>query len=233
MERVIKYSLVLSVLFLLCACSVKNDNEMIISKDGNVDYNILIAFDNELVEGLNSFESNKKSSDKVIGVNDLVNENIKDSHLEGFEKEKYSDTNYTGNLYHYSVDDIDSISSSNTSEININEDSIVSKKIFNKNNDVYTANFIYNLVAKNEYENVNFENTFTVSLPAKNINNNADKVLNSGKTLVWYINNGEEKKINFSFRLYENKHAYMSIISIIFDLLIVISFVIIKSKKVT
>ena len=76
MKKIIKSNiLLLSILFLLCACSVKNDSQMTISKDGKMDYNILIAFDKELIEGLNAFEND--STDTVIGINDLINEILK------------------------------------------------------------------------------------------------------------------------------------------------------------
>ena len=232
MKKIIKSNiLLLSILFLLCACSVKNDSQMTISKDGKMDYNILIAFDKELIEGLNAFEND--STDKVIGINDLINENIKDDHLKDFNEEKYSDNNYTGNLYTYSIDNIDLVSSSDLGNVNINdENGINNKKLFNKNNNIYSANFIYNLEEKEVHENVNFINTFTVNLPTRNITSNADKVLDNGKTLIWNIKNGEEKKINFSFKLYDSKYAYISIGSIIFDLILVGIFIFIKLKRV-
>ena len=235
MKKVLRQILVfMSVFFLLCSCSIKNDNEITIKKDGSMKYNILIAFDNELVEGLNLFENENNKGDKVVGVTNIINENIKDMHLDGFKKEEYSDTYYTGNMYSYDVDNIDKISSDKTDPVYINgkeDNKIVDQKLFSKTNNVYSASFIYNLENKEMYENISFENVFKVSLPTKNLNNNADKVVNNGKTLVWYIKNGEQKKIDFSFKLIDYKYAYISIGSIAFDILIIVAFILLFKKE--
>ena len=116
--RILKSFIVfLSVFFLLCACTIKSDNQMTITEDGKMDYSVLIAFDNEVIECLNILESQGNNTDSVLSVDDIVNKSIKDSYLDGFNEEKYTDEDFVGNKYTYRVDNIDSTAtnaSSNT-----------------------------------------------------------------------------------------------------------------------
>jgi len=230
MKNIIKKLLIIiTVFFLLCSCTVKNDSNINISKDGRLAYRVLIAFDKDIISGLSLLNNN----DKTISVEEYVSENIKDSYLRGFEKEKYSDKDFVGNTYTYEIDDINKITSSSDNVINIDgKDRIVDNIIFSKTNDIYTANIKYNLEDKNITDDVDFINTFTVNLPARNIKNNADESKNFGKTLIWHIKNGEEKNINFSFKLNKDNHLYISIISIVLDIIMIVVFFIIKNKKV-
>ena len=233
--RILKSFIVfLSVFFLLCACTIKSDNQMTITEDGKMDYSVLIAFDNEVIECLNILESQGNNTDSVLSVDDIVNKSIKDSYLDGFNEEKYTDEDFVGNKYTYRVDNIDSISTDKKSIIYLNEKSdsnLTEQKLFKKRRDIYTANFVYSLENKNLYDNVDFKNTFVVSLPFKNLNNNADEVKDNGKTLIWHIKNGEKKKINFKFKLYENKNAFISIGSIVIDFFLISIFVFVYTSR--
>jgi hypothetical protein len=134
---------------------------------------------------------------------------------------EYSDEEYVGNLYTYEVNDINDVSTTKNVAVILNKNSVVEKNMFTIKNDVYKANFSYNLRNKYNYENVDFINTFTVNLLRKVISSNADEVLNDGKTLVWNIKNGESKAINFKFSFKdENSHIYLGFI--IFDVVLVL-----------
>ena len=221
-----KVIIILSIL-LLCSCSVKNDNTMTITSDGKVNYSVIIAFDKQLLSSLNEMDI---IDDKI---EEYVTNNIKDSYLSKFKKEAYSDGNYIGNKYVYNIDNINMVASNNTDVIYLNESlNKNTDDIFNKKDDIYTARFIYNLKNKYNYKDVNFINKFTVNLPTRVIKHNADYVSNNGKTLVWNINNNEERNINFTFKI-NNNYAIISIVSLIFDVLFIIIFVFIyKGRKI-
>ena len=104
--------------------------------------------------------------------------------------------------------------------------------MFTKKDNVYVANFLYNLNNKYNYKNVDFINKFTVHLPVKAISSNADEIINDGKTLVWNIRNGESKAIRFNFS-FGSIGSDVSALLIIFDALIlgVILFIFIKRRK--
>ena len=232
MDRLFKVLTIFLVVIFLCSCSVKNDNSITISKDGKVNYSVLIGIDRQLLASLKN--NNVLDENNNIDISDYVSANMKDGYLDGFKKEKYSDNEYIGNKYTYVYESIDDVTSSIGSKVYINDnnsDELLGKDLFTKNNDVYSANLVYSLVDKDEYDEVNFINTFSVNLPRRNISNNADKVVNSGKTLIWNIKNGEEKNIKFSFKLNDNK-GYLVIASLIFDIDIIIAIIILRRKVI-
>ena len=232
MDRLFKVLTIFLVVIFLCSCSVKNDNSITISKDGKVNYSVLIGIDRQLLASLKN--NNVLDENNNIDISDYVSANMKDGYLDGFKKEKYSDNEYIGNKYTYVYESIDDVTSSIGSKVYINDnnsDELLGKDLFTKNNDVYSANLVYSLVDKDEYDEVNFINTFSVNLPRRNISNNADKVVNSGKTLIWNIKNGEEKNIKFSFKLNDNK-GYLVIASLIFDIDIILAIIILRRKVI-
>lgn len=232
MDRLFKVLTIFLVVIFLCSCSVKNDNSITISKDGKVNYSVLIGIDRQLLASLKN--NNVLDENNNIDISDYVSANMKDGYLDGFKKEKYSDNEYIGNKYTYVYESIDDVTSSVGSKVYINDnnsDELLGKDLFTKNNDVYSANLVYSLVDKDEYDEVNFINTFSVNLPRRNVSNNADKVVNSGKTLIWNIKNGEEKNIKFSFKLNDNK-GYLVIASLIFDIDIILAIIILRRKVI-
>lgn len=226
MKRSFKIISLVLIVFILFGCSIKNDNNLTISQDGKVDFNVLIAFDKDLLSALIKTDVIKETS----SVSEYVSDNVKDDYLYGFEKESYIDTEYFGNTYSYSVDDINDISSNTPKTIDLNNEEIVDKKIFYKNGSIYSADFIYNLENKDNYNNVDFINTFRVNLPCRALSSNADKTTNNGKTLIWNITNGEEKNIKFTFS-FINYKAYISIASILVDILIILAIYLIEKKR--
>ena len=230
MERLFKILTIFLVVVFLCSCSVKNDNSITISKDGKVSYTILIGIDKQLIASLKN--NNVLDDDTNINISDYVSANIKDGYLDGFKKEKYSDNEYIGNKYTYIYDNIDNITSSIESKVYINDNEnteLLGKDLFSKNDDVYSANLVYSLLDKDDYNEVSFLNTFSVNLPRRNISNNADKVINNGKKLIWNIRNGEERNIKFSFKLNDNR-GYLVITSLIFDIDIILAIIILRKK---
>ena len=235
MNKVIKYIILLLAVIFLCSCSIKNDNNLTIKSDGTLEYDVVIAFDKELLNNMISIDNiDDETSITTSEMKDYFKKNIKDSYLDGLNKEEYSDSNYIGNKYLYRVDDIEKISSDKTDKVIINdydsEDKLVTKNLFKKIEDVYTANFVYN-ADDNDYESVNIVNTFIVKLPTKGFKHNADEVKDHGKTLVWHVDNIKNKEIVFSFKLKSKKYI-ISIISIFFDIAIAVMYLLIVKKKV-
>ena len=228
MKCIFKRFVLVIICFILCACSIKNENTLTINNDGSLEYNVLIAFDKSLIETL--YKMNIIKSDEEISK--YVSDNIKDDYLNGFVKKEYSDKEYIGNEYVYEINDIEDVTTNDDVNVELNDNSVIEKNMFTKKDDIYIANFIYNLNNKYDYDKVNFNNTFTVNLPAKALSSNADKVLNNGKTLIWNIKNGEVKKINFKFS-FKNIRGYISLGLIIFDIVMItlITILVLKRKK--
>ncbi len=227
MKRIIKYFSLLFLIVILCGCSIKNDNNIVISKDGKIKYDIVIAFDKELLSNMVSINNISEEKNKDKDLKEYFDKNIKDSYLDGIKKEDYSDKKYIGNKYSYEINNIDEVSSERTDDVIINDyssdEKLKDKELFKKDKDTYTANFIYNSKNNTDYGNINYVNTFTVSLQNRSKSNNADEVKDNGKTLIWHIDSQEERKINFSFSFKNNKYI-ISIISILFDVVLIVIF---------
>ena len=226
MKEVFKKIILILICFILCACSVKNDSTLTIDKDGKLRYDVLIAFDKSLIDSLSKTDVIKNEED----IDEYVSKNIKDDYLKGFNKQEYRDEEYVGNKYVYEVNNIDDISTNSNIAVILNGSSVVDKKMFTKKNDTYIANFLYNLNSKYNYEDIDFENTFTVNLPVRALSSNADQVLNEGKTLVWNIKNGESKAINFKFS-FKNVRAFLSIGFIVFDIILITLFIVLIIRR--
>lgn len=229
--------LILAIILLFNACSIKNENTMNITKDGEVNYSIIIAFDRELLS--NVIKAEYLNNDKYEEITDEVmkeylKNNIKDTSLEGLNKKDYLDDNFIGIEYEYNIKNIDSISSNKEEKIILNnfdqEDKLIDKKLFSKKDDIYTANFIYEKIDDSEYskENINYYNLFKVTLPTASKENNANKITDNGKTLIWEMNNNKKYDINFSFKL--NDYSYIYFISLL--AVIVISIIVVYTIKI-
>ena len=236
MKKILKYCLFLLFSILLCSCSIKNDNNLTIKSDGTLEYDVLLAFDKELLENMISVNNINEESNKKIDTKDMkeyFNKNIKDSYLDGLKKEQYNDKDYIGNKYSYKIDDINEVSSNRTDTVVINDydskDKLIDKDLFKKEDDVYTANFIYN-TDENGYGGINVINTFVVKLPTRGFKHNADEVKDNGKTLIWHVDNIKDKKINFSFKLKDKKYI-ISLLCIVFDIGIISMFIYLMVSK--
>lgn len=237
MKKAKKILLILSIILLFNGCSIKNENTMKITKDGEVNYSIVIAFDRELLSNVIKTQYLSSNEYEVITdevMKEYLNSNIKDYSLEGLNKRDYSDDNFIGIEYQYNANNIDDISSSKTEKIVLNnldqEEKLIDKKLFSKKDDVYTANFVYEKIDDSEYskENINYYNLFKVTLPTASKNNNANKITDNGKTLIWEMNSNEKCDINFSFKL--NDYTYIYFISLL--AVIVISIIVIYTIKI-
>ena len=229
MNKLLKHIILIFVLFILCSCSIKNDSSISITSDGKVNYAVLIGIDRQLLVGLKN--NNVLDDEESINISEYVGANMRDGYLDGFKKEEYSDTQYIGNKYTYYYQNIEDVTSSVQSKVHINDsnDILLQKDLFSKKDDVYTADLVYSLVDKGDYNEVDFINTFSVNLPYGSVSNNADKTINHGRTLIWNINNGEEKEINFSFKLSSNKANWV-IASIFFDIIVIVAIFFVRKK---
>jgi len=106
--------------------------------------------------------------------------------------------------------------------------------------DTYSANFIYSVdKLRNRYSSLltledgsDVELKYTLIIPTKALNNDADEVSSDKKYLTWKLSTTEESKINYTFEILNTKHIIMAgggALAIIIILIILI--IIIKKKK--
>ena len=117
---------------------------------------------------------------------------------EGWSSEKYTDDKYIGCKFSKKYNSIDDISGDNDVTIELsdmNNDKFSDEQLFKKTKDKYEAHFTFSI--ENEVNDSKnplskemldmFELKYTVSLPFKSLSNNATKVENDGKTLIWEL----------------------------------------------
>lgn len=239
-----KLFIILSILLLLSACTIKDENTMRIDEKGKMNYEILVAFDREVltnVININNLNNNKltkiSDSDMLEFINNDEIMNL--SYLDGLNKNEYIDENYIGVKYSYSVNDINTISTDKEIKININNiknnEKLINQKIFTKSNNRYSANYIFNFKEKSKY--INHIIKFKLNLPHKAISHNATSTSKDGKTLIWDLSE-DENEINFTFSLNEDNFSFAGnifnkayIIFIIPIILLVVIIVILVSRK--
>lgn len=236
--KVNKLFTILVTIILLTGCTIKNENDMFIDENGNMNYEIIIAFDREFLR--NVINMNNFNNDDLIEITDDVmkefvmnDATIRVSYLDGLEKQEYIDNNYIGTKYIYKVDDIDTISDTNDVAVNLGNyqstEKLINQKLFTKSSYKYSANFIFDLQSNANYEGINYITKFKLTLPGKAIKHNATRVSGDGRTLIWDLSN-TTNEVYFSFSLKGNKINYIvCIISIIF--VIVTTLAILINKK--
>ena len=148
MKNIKKILLILIGVLLLNGCTFKNTNEMSIDKDGKMDYSLTITLDKDtLTTLLQSEDENAEVTDEAMLK--YMENGVNYPFLEGLEKSTVSDDEYIGYKYSYKVDNIDNISDTNMKEVNLNfysnKEKLKDLKLFKKNENKYSANFIFNL----------------------------------------------------------------------------------------
>lgn len=227
-----KTILIFLMMIMISGCSIKNENNMSIDSSGKLNYQVLLAFDKELLTNvmtINEYPGEINNESMM----DYINYNLKVPYLDGLVKKDYYEDNYIGKIFVYKVDNINDISSNKKITINLgdfsSENKLINQKLFYKQGKKYSANFVINL--KDGYENVNYFTLFTVNLPTSASKNNADVITNNGKTLTWKIDNTSEKKIMFDFML-KNYDIYYTIAALIITIIIIVLIIMyIKSSE--
>lgn len=232
----------------LTGCSMKAEYNMEIREDKSMDFSIIMAMDDELIEGMLSMENMDISEageetegyteeEKWAFVESSFEENSEEDEKTpeelGFKKEKYEVDDYKGFKFVKTIKNIDDISGDKANFDLENFEEISDKVVFVKKGNKYKANF----VLENENEesaagaDVMFDIQFVVTLPQESISNNADKVSEDGKTLTWNLIDEQQKNIEFEFELASNNTILIISIAIFAIGLIAVIIVISKNLK--
>lgn len=255
MRKLKKVLAIIIAALALTGCSMKAEYNMEIREDKSMDFSIIMAMDDELIEGMLSMENMDVSEDgeeteetkeyteeeKWAFVESSFEESSEDETEEnkktpeelGFKKEKYEVDDYKGFKFVKTIKSIDDISGKKANFDLENFEEISDKVVFVKNGNKYKANF----VLENENEesaagaDVMFDIQFVVTLPQEPISNNADKVSEDGKTLTWNLIDETQKNIEFEFELASNNTILIISIAIFAIGLIAVVLVISKNLK--
>lgn len=215
MKKVKKIFALLMIVLTICGCSMKSEYDMVINKDKSMDFTIIEAFDNELIDAMismqNGSEEQKEYTDEerwamLDGFEMSEEEGTVNPEEYGFKLERYSEGEYKGFKYTKKISNIDDISGA-TANFKLDEfEKISDSVVFVKNENKYKASF-----AKPSEEtdtqgyDVGVEMIFKVTLPNTPISHNATTVSEDGKTLTWNLMEEGTNDIEFEFSLEETK----------------------------
>lgn len=227
------------MVLVLSGCTMKTEYGMEIKKDKSMDFSILMAYDNELIDGMLSME---EQDDTQMSYTDeqrwamLEESNDTDDNPlgNGFKAKKYEKGEFKGYIYTKTISNIDDISGDKANFSLEEANTISDKVVFVKDNNKYKANFVLtseNQEASTEEYNVGIEMKFVVTLPNKPISHNATKVSDDGKTLTWDLLETGSKNIEFEFCFKDNTMLYVGIGLGIVVLITIIAIVFINKNK--
>lgn len=128
----------------------------------------------------------------------------------GWTGEKYSDDKFEGCKFHKTYASIDEITGDKEVVVEfakMGSGSLDDKQLFSKSGDKYSAHFKFSMEDQTKDSKdmltdevkKSFELKYSVELPFKNLSNNATKVENDGKTLIWELDPTKNTDIKFSF----------------------------------
>lgn len=216
---------------LITGCELKYEGQVEITSDGKMDMSIVMAYDRELISTLIYMEENDDllGSEDEDDMSDIPEASItkirtyleenKPEEQDGVEISRYERNGYYGYQMTYEINNIDDVSSKekvdnslfgdfNIQE-NTNNNNNEKKMMFQKEDDTYYANYKLNDTSDSSngmsanLSRINLSLKYTVTLPTKPIEHNADTVSEDGKTLTWNISslNEDRDSIKYSFKL--------------------------------
>lgn len=224
------------MMLLLSGCKMKVEYDMTIKNNKSMNFSIITALDNELIDGMLSMENGNGEQSSFtdeqrweVLENDLNDsedgENPEDY---GFSVSKYEEGEYKGYQFTKKIDNIDEISGDVANFELSNYQNISDSIVFVKNGETYKANFVLSSEEQSSSTqgyDIGIEMKYVVTLPNKPISHNATEVSKDGKTLTWNLLNADSQNIEFEFTLKDNTMLYIGIaagVVIIFIILIVV-----------
>ena len=218
----LKYILILFILSILTGC-VKYDGTMNINNDGSVELIMKYSMQKQNVNK----EDNDKDSTKFTSNVEVNLEDYNFLKKYGYSIEEFTETlenneEADGVIIYKKFHSLDEITSDKKLVLDFfqvfeeEDKNYTYDKFFYKEDNKYTANFIFDLTPEingtnnsnntnlgfdySQYENLfNFKYTVTLPNSVKYIESNATDVSKDGKTLTWKLDLGKTNEVNFGF----------------------------------
>lgn len=208
MKRLKTIILICTFALFLSGCEMKEEYSIVISKDKSMNMNVLVAFDEELINGMLSMQEDAKEEYTEEEKWNFIEEMITDGNTNA-KKERYQEGNFKGFKIKSDIPNIDSISGKKANASLKDSSDVENSILFEKNEDQYK------LVLKKEFDEsieeaikLNYQSfmnfKFVVTLPDKPISHNANEVSEDGKTLTWNLFDQTEENIEVEFALKDN-----------------------------
>lgn len=228
MKGIKRFLLVIISIILLSGC-VKNTITTKINKDKSMNLEIEILTKDEYKNTLSS----------IINSNSLENRGFKVITTNKNDYSGFKITRKFNNIDELCNASKDPVDITNILEKDFNYNSLFTKKSsFFK--DTYTANFTFSSEKiQSKYLNAistddnseEVELKYTLVIPTKALNNDADEVSTDKKYLTWKLSSKEDSKINYTFDIINMMHIYMIGGGALLLIVLLIVIIIIAKKK--
>lgn len=221
-------------ILLMTGCTMRMEYGMEIRKDKSMDFNVVVAMDEELLNAMISSENGGDGTETFTEEEQwsYLEKSLKEEEGEdnpekyGFTTSRYDQDGFKGLKYTKKINNIDDISG-DKADFNFEDFAEVSDKtVFTKKGNVYQLDVKYtDSEATSELENYNvgMEINYTMTLPEKPIKHNATKVSEDGKTLTWNLLSSDTQNIQVDFMLRQQPN-FVLIGGIVLALLLLIVF---------
>lgn len=196
---------------LVSGCGMKTNIQLEISSDKNVDFQVVMALDDEMIDTILSMNSEDGSSSSVTDeqrwayLKESIAESYDDAKIKKYEEGKFK--GYTISISGGSIDEVTGKASEKVNLAGMTEGKSTDDAIlFTKNGDNYVSNLTFDVKDNESLSSMSsyssnmdlYEMNLVIKLPTKAISNNADSTSKDGKTLTWDLTKGS-KDIDFEF----------------------------------
>ena len=215
-----KFLLLCCCVLLLSGCGIKANYVAVINKDKSMDVNIIMAYDDEFIETMLSFESGSEGDveyteeQKWQFIEESFSEE-EDFESKGYSKSRYDQDGYKGYSYTVKINNIDEVTGdAEKYDIFGSSENINETKMFKKDGNNYVANIEFESneeVESGESYNLGLDFKYIVTLPNKPISHNATSVSEDGKTLTWDLSSNATTSIEYEFNFGNNMLLYFII----------------------
>ncbi len=213
------------VLSLTVGCTMREHIKMVIDEDGTTSMNLIVAMDNEMIDGMLSMQNMNGDSDPTAAEKKTYTDEERWAYIESdsedsafsslddsYKKERYSEGEFKGIKATQELGSLDKISAESADKkVNIigSSDDNAGKELkdqvlFIKDGKTYKSNMTIDLGEEandmSQYSSygATFELKLVIELPVKPISNNADEVSSDGKTLTWDLLKAKDVELEFS-----------------------------------
>lgn len=222
MKKVLSLILIMILALIVLTGCVDVNYEVTLNKDGTADIAYIYGFEKASLEQLGT------------NVEDMTSDMKQNAKESGYTIETYADDEIEGFKAKKHVENLSDVSLEEAFGASYIKDSEENKLKIEKNGmkTTYSQNANIDLTSLDETTASMVTLKYTVNLPVKAGENNADEVSNGGKTLTWNLTAGEANEVSFN----ASSNMLTTIILAVVIALVVIAIVVIvvvavKNKK--
>lgn len=226
---------------------MQTNYEMKIKNDKSMDFSVIVAFDDELIDSMLSSSDTSASTDNQNSSATreytdeerwaLVDSTMSDTgELEdaGYKVERYDKDGFKGIKATKNIANIDDVTGKNPNFDLADYDTVGNAVMFAKSGNNYKAKLILAAPEQTQQYTTFYSSgiisEFVVTLPSKPVSHNATSVSDDGKTLTWDLTGTGSQSVEFEFAFSNNLWLYI-VLGIIAIVVIALAVMLLLKRK--